>query len=156
MEEELLYRNHFFTGRTDRWTDRQKAMVKPVYLHNFVGGGIQTYFQCGEIVEKWPPWKSKFHGGSHFFTTCGSKFNVKKFEPCQLLTLKKDPGSHFFRWKMTRGVIFQRGHYLMLHRNEGSIINLGVTRERLMHSINSPAKKSTDITCNEGKVMRRN
>ena len=40
-----------------------------------------------------------------------------KFEPCQLLTLKNDPGSQFYRWKMTRGVIFQRGHYLMLHRN---------------------------------------
>ena len=35
-----------------RRTDRQTAMVKPVYLHNFVGGGIQTYFQCGEIVER--------------------------------------------------------------------------------------------------------
>ena len=30
------------------------------------------------------------------------------------------------------------------------------TRERLMHSINSPAKRSTDMTCNGWKVMRRN
>ena len=89
----------------DGQTDRQTAMVKPVYPHNFVGGGIQTYFQCGEIVEKWPPWWSNFHGGSHFFTTCGSKFNVKiwtvsafnveKWPGESLLTLKNDPGSHF-------------------------------------------------------------
>ena len=85
--------------------DRQTAMVKPVYLHNFVSGGIQTYFQCGEIVEKWPPWRSKFYGGSHFFTTFGSKFNVKiwpvsafnvkKWPGESLFTLKNDPGSHF-------------------------------------------------------------
>ena len=106
MEEELLYRNHFFTdGQTNGQTDRETAMVKPVYLHNFVGGGIQTYFQCGEIVEKLPPLRSNFHGGSHFFTTCGSKFNVKiwnvsafnveKLPGESLLTLKNDPGSHF-------------------------------------------------------------
>ena len=51
MEEELLYRNHFFTdGQTDG--QRPTTMVKPVYLHNFDGGGIQTYFQCRKIVEK--------------------------------------------------------------------------------------------------------
>ena len=44
-----------FHRRTDRWTDRQTAIVKPAYLHNFVGGGIQAYFQCDEIVEKWRP-----------------------------------------------------------------------------------------------------
>ena len=64
-------------SQTDRQIDRQPAIVKPVYLHNFVGGSIQTYFQFGEIFEKRPPWRSKFHGGSHFFTTFGSKFNVK-------------------------------------------------------------------------------
>ena len=92
-------------SQTDRQMDRQTAIVKPVYLHNFVGGGIQNFFQCGEIVEKWPPWKSKFHGGSHFFMTCGSKFNVKiwtvsafnveKWPGESLLTLNNDPGSHF-------------------------------------------------------------
>ena len=49
MEEKLWYRNHFFT---DGQTDGQTAMVKLVYLQNFVGGETQTYFQCGEIVEK--------------------------------------------------------------------------------------------------------
>ena len=103
MEEELLYRNHF--SQMDRQMDRQTAMVKPVYFHNFVSGGIQTYFQCWEIVEKWPPMRSNFHGASHFFTTCGSKFNVKiwtvsafnveKWPGVSLLTLKNDPGSHF-------------------------------------------------------------
>ena len=95
----------YWTETTFSQTDRQTSMVKLVYLHNFLGGGIQTYFQCGEIVEKWPPWKSKFHGGSHFFTTCGSKlnvkiwnvsaFNVEKWPGESLLTLKNDPGSHF-------------------------------------------------------------
>ena len=64
MEEELWYRNHFFTdGQTDgqaEWrTDRQTAMVKPVYLQNFVGGGIQTYFQYWEIEISWR--ESLFH-----------------------------------------------------------------------------------------------
>ena len=104
-ERGVIVQKPLFHRRTYRWTDRQTAMVKPVYLHNFIGGGIQTYFQCGEIVEKWPPWKSKFHGGSHFSTTCGSKFNVKiwtvsafnveKWPGESLLTLKNDPGSHF-------------------------------------------------------------
>ena len=104
MEEELLYRNHFFTdGQTDGQTDSYGETS--MYLHKCIGGGTQTYFQCGEIVEKWPPWMSKFHGGSHFFTTCGSKFNVKiwtvsafnveKWPGESLLTLKNDPGSHY-------------------------------------------------------------
>ena len=112
----VIVQKSLFHRWTDRQTYMQTAMVKPVYLHNFVGGGIQTYFQCGEIVEKWPPRSQNFMGGSHFFTTCGSKFNVKiwtvsafhvdKWPGESLLTLKNDPG-----------VIFQRGHYLMLHRH---------------------------------------
>ena len=109
MEEELWYRNHFFTdGQTDGQTciqrDRQTAVVKTEYLHNFVGGGMQTYFQCGEIVEKLPL-EVKISWGSNFFTTFGSKFNVKiwpvstfnveKWHGESFLTLKNDPGSHF-------------------------------------------------------------
>ena len=67
MEEELLYRDHFFTdGQTDGKTDRQTAMVKPVYLQNFVGGGIQTYFQYGEVVKNWPPGGQNYMGESLF------------------------------------------------------------------------------------------
>ena len=114
IEEELWYWNHFFTdGQTDGQTET--AIVKPVYLHNFGGGGIQTYFQCGELVEKWPTWRSKFHGGVTFSRPLVQNLMLK-FDPGQLLTLKTDPGSHFFRWKMTLGVIFQRVHFLMLHR----------------------------------------
>ena len=91
MEEELLYRNHFFT---DRQTDRQAAMVKPVYIHNFVGGGIQTYFKCGEIFEKWPPRGQNFMGGVTFSRPLVQNL-TSKLEPYQLLTLKNDPGSHF-------------------------------------------------------------
>ena len=93
---------------TDGQTDRQTAMVKPVYLHNFVGGGIQTYFQCGEIVEKWPPWWSKFHGGSHFFTTFGSKFNVKIW-PVSAFNVEKWPGESFLSWKNDPGSHFSTG-----------------------------------------------
>ena len=92
-------------SQTDRQMDRQPAIVKLVYLHNFVGGSIHTYFQFGEIVEKRPPWRSKIHEGSHFFTTFGSKFNVniwpvsafyvEKWPGESILTLKIDPGSHF-------------------------------------------------------------
>ena len=58
---EVLYHHFMSNGRgvmvqkplfTDGQKDRQTAMVKPVYLHNFVSGGIQTYLQCREIVEK--------------------------------------------------------------------------------------------------------
>ena len=118
MEEELLYRNPLFTdGQTDGQTDRQTVMVKPVYLHIFVGRGIQTYFECGEIVEKWPPppGSQNFMGGVTFSRPVVQNLTLQ-FEPCKLLTLKNDPGSPFYRWKIIRGVIFHRGHYLMLHR----------------------------------------
>ena len=86
----VIVQKPLFHRRTDmdRQTDSYGKSSIPPQLR------VQTYFQCGEIVEKWPPWKSKFHGGSHFFTICGSKLMLK-FEPCQLLTLKNDPGSHF-------------------------------------------------------------
>ena len=42
-------------SQTDRQMDRQTAMVKPVYLHNFVGGGIQTYFNVEKSLKNDPP-----------------------------------------------------------------------------------------------------
>ena len=63
----VMVQKSFFHRRTYRQTD----MTKQVYLHNFVGGGLQTYSQCGEIVA------NGFHGGSHFFTTFGSQFKVR-------------------------------------------------------------------------------
>ena len=39
---------------TETIFSRTDSLVKPVYLHNFVAGGIQTYFQCREIVENDP------------------------------------------------------------------------------------------------------
>ena len=66
-----------------------------------------------------------------------------KFEPCQLLTLKNDPGSHFYHWKMTRGVIFQRGHYLMLHWRNGMIKSPDNTKQGPMKiKINDVTKPS--------------
>ena len=110
----VIVQKPLFHRQTDRQTDRQTAIVKPVYLENFVYGGIQTYFQYGNIVEKWPPGGQNFMGGVTFSRPV-VQYLMLKFEPCQLLTLKNDPGSHFERWKMTPGVIFQRGHFLMLH-----------------------------------------
>ena len=89
--------------------DRQTAMVKPVYLHNFVG-----IFNVEKSLKNDPPGSQNFMGGVTFSRPVVKNLMLK-FEPCQLLTLKNDPGSHLYRWKMTRGVIFQRGHYLMLH-----------------------------------------
>ena len=94
----LIVQKPLVHRRTDRQTDRQTTMVKQVYLHNFVGGGIQTYFQCGKIVEKLPPWRSKFHGGSHFFTTFVSKFNVK-FWPVSAFNVKKLSGESYLMLK---------------------------------------------------------
>ena len=84
----------------DRQTDSHGETSIPPQLRWW---GIQTNFQCGEIVEKWPPWRSKFHGRNNFFTTLVQNLMLK-FEPCQLLTLKNVPRSHF-----------QRGHFFMLH-----------------------------------------
>ena len=101
MEVEL-----YCTETTLSRTDRQTAMVKPVYMYpqNIVGGGTQTYFQCGEIVEKWPL-EVTISWGCNFFTTFGSKFNaqtrtasaftVEKWPGESFLPLKNDPGSPF-------------------------------------------------------------
>ena len=131
-------------SQTDRQMDRQPAMVKPVYLHNFVGGGIQTYFQCGKIVEKWPPGSQNFMGGVTFSRPVVQNLMLK-FEPCQLLTLKNDPGSRFYRWKMTLGVIFQRGHYLMLHRAPTPWAARGLWRAEPTSTL-APGRPKTSFT----------
>ena len=98
-----MYRNHFLTdGQTDGQTDSYGKTSIPPKLHCL---GYTNLFSMWRNRWKMTPWKSKFHGGSHFFTTCGSKFNVKfwtvsafnveKWPGESLLTLKNDPGSHF-------------------------------------------------------------
>ena len=82
----------FTDGQTDGQTET--AMVKPVYLHNFVGRGIHTYFQRGEIVENDLPGGQNFIGGVTFSRPLVQNLMLK-FDPCQLFTLKNDPGSHF-------------------------------------------------------------
>ena len=76
MEEELLYRNHFFT-------DRQTAIVKPVYLQNFVFGGIQTYFNMEISLKNDPPGGQNFMGGVTFSRPV-VQYVMLKYEPCQL------------------------------------------------------------------------
>ena len=98
-----MYRNHFFTdGQTDGQTDSHGETSIPPQLH---WQGYTNLFSMWRYRWKITPWKSKFHLGSHFFTTCGSKFNIKfwtvsafnveKWPGESLWTLKNDPGSHF-------------------------------------------------------------
>ena len=121
MEEELLNRNHFFHRRTDK----QTAMVKPDYLQNFVGGGKQTYFPGGEIVENLPPWRSKCHGGVTFSRPLVHNFMLK-FEPCQLLTLQNDRGV-IFNVENDPGVIFNIENDPGSHFSTGSLFNVTAT-----------------------------
>ena len=49
-----MYRNHFVTeGQTDG--QGQTDMVNLVYLHNFVGGGIQLIFNVEKSLKNDPP-----------------------------------------------------------------------------------------------------
>ena len=93
MKEELLYRKHFFTDRQmGRQTGSHGETSIPPQLS---WRGYTNLFSIWRNRWKMTPWKSKFHGGSHFFTTFGSKFNVEKWPGESCLTLKNDPGSHF-------------------------------------------------------------
>ena len=78
--------------------DRQTAVLKPVYLHNFVGGGTKNVYKLIFNVEKSlkndPPGSQNFMGGVTFSRPV-VQILMLKLEPCQLLTLKNDPGSHF-------------------------------------------------------------
>ena len=101
-EEELLYRNLF--RQMDRQTCSYGETSIPPQLR---WRGYTNLFSIWR--NRWkmtpPPWRLTFHGVSHFFTTCGSKFNVKmwtvsafnveKWPGESLLMLKNDPGSHF-------------------------------------------------------------
>ena len=111
MEGELLYRNHFFTdGQIDGQTDRQ-LWWNQYASTTLLEGVYKRIFNAEKSLKNDPhPWGQNFMGESLVQNL------MLKLNPCQLLTLKNDPGSHFYRWKMTQGVIFQRGHFLMLHR----------------------------------------
>ena len=86
-------------------TDRRTAMVKPICLHNFVDEGIQTYFQCGEIVEKCHL-EVKISGGGVTFSRPFVQNLMIKFDPIQLFTFKNDPGV-ILTLKFDPGFIFQ-------------------------------------------------
>ena len=98
MEEEILYRNYFFLsqqtyGQTDRhsWWNQYTSITS-------LAGVYKLIFNLEKSLKNDPPGGQNFTGG-HFFTTFDSKFMLN-FEPCQLLTFKNDPRSHFLRWKM--------------------------------------------------------
>ena len=75
----FIVQKTFFHRQTDRQMDRQTAMVKPVYLHNFVGGGYTNLFSIWRNRWKMTPLEVQISWGIHFFTTFGPKFNVKMF-----------------------------------------------------------------------------
>ena len=76
--------------------DRQTAMVKLVYLQKFVGGVDKLIFNVEKSLKNDPPGSQNFMGGVTFSRPVVQNLMLK-FEPCQLLTLKNDPGSHFYR-----------------------------------------------------------
>ena len=51
---------------TDRWTYRQTAMVKPVYLHDFVGGVYKLILNVEKSLKNDPPGGQIFVGESLF------------------------------------------------------------------------------------------
>ena len=86
----------------DRHTDSYGETSIPPQLR---WRGYTNLFWMWRNRWKMTPLEVKNSWGSHFFTTCGSKFNVKiwtasafsveKWPGESLLTLKNDPGSHF-------------------------------------------------------------
>ena len=118
IEAELLYRSHFFTDRQTEW-QRDETSIPPQLRWR----GYTNLFSMWRNRWKMTPWRSKFHGGSHFFTTFGSRFNVKiwpvsafnveKMTRGVILTLKNDPGSHFSTgslFNVTRALFAVRLH----------------------------------------------
>ena len=127
-----------FHRRTYRWTDRQ-PWWNQYTSKTSLAGVYELIFNVDESLKNDPPggqaprkhqgtrWKvrkiiasliklvSKVSWGVTFSRPLVQNLMLN-FDTCQLLTLKNNPWSHFKRWKMTRGVIFQRGHFLMLHR----------------------------------------
>ena len=111
----IIVQKPLFHRRTDRWTDRQLWWNQYTSTTS-LARVYKIIFNVEKSLKNYPPGSQNFMGGVTFSRPVVQNLMLK-FEPCQLLTLKNDPGSHFKRWKMTRGVIFQRGHYLMLHRH---------------------------------------
>ena len=116
----VKWKRSYCTETTFSQTDRQ--MDRQLWWNQYtsttsLAGVYKLIFNVEKSLKNDPPGSQNFMGGVTFSRPVVHNLMLK-FEPCQLLTLKNDPGSHFFRWKMTRGVIFQRGHYLMLHRQQ--------------------------------------
>ena len=84
-------------------TDRQQWWNKYTYT-TLLAGVYKLIFKGKKLLNN-DPWKSKLHGGGHFFKTFCSKsnvnilpmsaFSVAKWPGESFLSLKNDPGSHF-------------------------------------------------------------
>ena len=76
----------FTDGQTDGQTDRHPQLRwRGVY---------KLIFNVEKSLKNDPPGSQNFMGGVTFSRPVVQNLMLK-FEPCQLLTLKNDPGSHF-------------------------------------------------------------
>ena len=110
-EVSLLYvkrKRSYCTETTFLQTDRQmdiQILWNQYTSTSSLAGVYKLIFNVEKSLKNDPPGSQNFMGGSHFFTTSGSKFNVKiwtvsafndeKWPGESFVTLKNDPGSHF-------------------------------------------------------------
>ena len=87
--------NRFYYSQTGRQTDKQtnwhgETSIPPKLRWR----GYTNSFSMFRNRWKMTPWRLKFHGGVTFSRPLVQNVMLK-FEPCQLLTLKNDPGVIF-------------------------------------------------------------
>ena len=114
----VIVQKPLFHRRTDRWTDSYGEPSIPPQLR---WRGYPNLFSMWRNRWKMTPLEVKISWGSHFFTICGSKFYVKIWT-VSAFNVEKWPGESLLPLKNDPGVIFQRGHYLMLHRNQNKTV----------------------------------
>ena len=96
-ERGVIVQKPLFHRRTDKWMDRQpdrQPWWNQYTSTTSLAGQYKLIFNVEKSLKNDPPWRSKFHGGVTFSRPL-VQYLMLKFDPCQLLTLKNDPGSHF-------------------------------------------------------------
>ena len=87
-------------SQTDRQMDRQTdsyGETSTLYISTASLAGVyKLIFNEEKSLKNDPPGSQNFMGGVTFSRHVVQNL-ILKFEPCQLLTLKNDPGSHFYR-----------------------------------------------------------
>ena len=90
----VIVQKPLFHRRTDEQTDRQ-LWLNQYTSTTSLAGVYKLIFNVEKSLKNDPPGSQNFMGGVTFSPVVQNL--MLKFEPCQLLTLKNDPGSHFFR-----------------------------------------------------------